>query len=171
MTCRSGRSGRMTACRMPLVVDRSSWALGLASVVFAACASIQAPDDRSIEVTLVSLERDSWKAWREQDAAFFESFLAEDHVELGPNGPVDKHGVTDVIGNHACKVESYALDNFHVTRLSETSAVLVYRARQTTSCGGYRVPSPAWATSVFALRDGRWQNVLYQQLPAAKSSP
>jgi hypothetical protein len=150
---------------------RPSFIVAAAAIMLAGCATAPALDDSALEATLVSLERDSWKAWRDQDAAFFESFLSEDHVELGPNGPVGKRGVTAFIGNHACKVESYALDNFRVTRLTEASAVLVYRARQTTSCGGYAVPSPAWVTSVFALRDGRWRNVLYQQLPAAKASP
>ncbi|HZZ90946.1 MAG TPA: nuclear transport factor 2 family protein [Usitatibacter sp.] len=143
----------------------------LAAVMLAGCVAAPAVDDRSLEAQLISLERDSWRAWRSQDRAFFESFLSDDHMDLGPNGPMNKRGVVNFVGSHACKVESYALDNFQVTRLSDASAVLVYRARQSTTCGGLAVPSPAWATSVFALRDGRWQNVLYQQLPSASSSP
>ena len=55
-----------------------------------------------------------------------------------------------------------------VVALGADSAVLVYRAEQSTTCGGAPVPSPAWATSVYVYRGGRWLNVLYQQTPLAK---
>jgi hypothetical protein len=143
--------------------------LASATIVAAAlaggCALDVAPDDRNLESQLVALERDSWKAWQAQDAAFFETFLSDDHVDVGPNGVVSKKAVVSFIGARACKVESYVLDNFTLTRLSETSAALLYHARQTTTCGGVAIPSPVWATSVYVLRNGRWQNTIYQQLP------
>ena len=30
------------------------------------------------------------------------------------------------------------------------------------------VPSPVWATSLYARRDGRWVNVMYQHTPLAR---
>jgi hypothetical protein len=62
-------------------------------------------------------------------------------------------------------VRSYGLDRFVVTTLSETTAVVTYHAEQDTLCGGQRVPSPAWVSSLYVLRDGRWQNAVYQQTP------
>ena len=141
-------------------------AIVLAAVVLGACAIAPATDDATLESTLLSLERDSWKAWHAQDAAFFRTFLSDDHVELSVAGPADKGTVLRFISSGACKVSNYAISDFRFTRLSEASAMLVYRVQQSTTCGGFAVPSPTWATSVFALRDGRWQNILYQQLPA-----
>jgi len=140
----------------------------LALLVLAACAAAPPVDDAALERTIVDLERGSWKAWKAQDSAFFDTFLAVDHVELMRGGPAGKRDVIGFIGSGACKVESYAISDFRFTRLSESSAMLVYHVQQSTHCGGMSVPSPTWATSIFALRDGQWRNVLYQQLPAAK---
>ena len=117
---------------------------------------------------LATLEARSWVAWKAQDAAFFEDFLADDHLEVGPNGVLGKRDVVAFIASHACEVKSYELTAPTVTQISSTAAVLVYRAEQDTRCGGRPVPSPTWATSIYAFRDGRWRNVLYQQMPAAR---
>jgi hypothetical protein len=147
---------------------RSLVLLPLAFALTACSVASPRVDDSALENSILALERDSWKAWRAQDAAFFETFLASDHVELGAAGPSSARDVVGFIRGGACKVERYAISDFRFTRLSETSAMLVYHVQQTTHCGGMAVPSPAWATSVFALRDGQWRNVLYQQLPATR---
>jgi hypothetical protein len=136
------------------------------AIAITGCTSVPRTEDAALESTILSLERDSWKAWHAQDAKFFETFLAEDHVELSRAGPADKRAVLRFISSGSCTVTNYAISDFRFTRLSDTSAMLVYRVRQDTTCGGHAVPSPAWATSIFALRDGHWQNILYQQLPA-----
>jgi len=140
----------------------------LPAFLLAACSSAPPSDDGSLESRIMELERESWMAWKAQDSAFFEGFLAEDHTELGRGGPATRRDVLGFIRSGACKVESYAISDFRFTRLSESSAMLVYHVRQSTQCAGSPVPSPAWATSVFALRDGRWRNVLYQQIPAGR---
>jgi hypothetical protein len=134
-------------------------------MALAGCTLNVVPDDPGLESRLIALERDSWTAWKAHDAKFFDGFLADDHVELFSAGPIDKKAVMGFLAGGGCKVESYAIDDFHFTRLTPESAVLVYRARQSSTCGGQPVPSPTWATSVFALRNGQWKNVLYQQLP------
>jgi hypothetical protein len=147
---------------------RSTRPLAAFIIALSACTAAPRVDDASLETTILDLERGSWKAWKAQDAAFFETFLASDHVELGAAGPSSARDVVGFIRAGACKVERYAISDFRFTRLSDTSAMLVYHVQQSTHCGGIAVPSPAWATSVFALRDGRWRNVLYQQLPATR---
>jgi len=155
--------------------DFMSPALPLARIVLAVTTVLAAPaallaaapaDDKSVADILMALEHQSWVAWKAQDAKFFEGFLSEDHVELWPQGPADKAGVVRGVAQAGCKVESNSITRFHFTRLSQDSALLVYRAEQETTCGGAAVPSPTWATSVYALRGGQWKNVLYQQLPA-----
>jgi hypothetical protein len=140
----------------------------LVALLATACSALPRVDDAALESAILGLERDSWKAWKAQDADFFEAFLSDDHVELGGRGPTTKREVVGFIRSGTCKVEAYAISDFRFTRLSQASAMLVYRVRQTTRCGGIAVPSPAWATSVFAWRDGRWRSVLYQQLPQTR---
>jgi hypothetical protein len=119
----------------------------------------------SLESDLVAMEKASWIAWKSHDAKFFADFLSEDHVEVHGYGVTGKTEVIAGVGGTACVVESYALQQFRFRRISPEAALLVYRAEQKTTCGGNPVPSPVWATSVYAKRNGRWVNVLYQQTP------
>jgi hypothetical protein len=125
--------------------------------------------DQKLEAELTSLEKASWVAWQRMDAGFWESFLSDDHIELNAfAGPVGKQAVIGGISSRQCHVRSYKVDRFTFRRLDENTAILVYRAEQDTTCGSVTVPTPVWATSVYQLRDGRWQNVLYEHTPIAE---
>ena len=120
-----------------------------------------------LEGALIALEKQSWVAWQGHDGAFFEQFLSADHVEMQPNGEGSKAGVVASV-KAGCTVKSYAIDHFKMTQFSADTALLTYRAEQDTNCGGYPVPSPVWATSLFVKRHGRWQNALYAHVPAQR---
>jgi hypothetical protein len=120
----------------------------------------------SLEQLLTAIERQSWVAWQHHDGKFFASFLSDDHVEVGTGGLATKSQVVAFVASGACAVKSYAVDHFHVTRFDENTALLTYRAEQDTMCGKSAVPSPAWVSSLFVLRNGKWVNALYQDTKA-----
>ena len=121
-----------------------------------------------LEDELIAMEKASWVAWKAHDSKFYESFLSDDHLEIHGMGVGGKAGVVALVASGACTVESYTVDHWEFRRLSADSAVLNYRAEQKTTCAGVPVPSPVRATSVFARRDGRWVNVLYQHSAVPK---
>jgi hypothetical protein len=134
-----------------------------------ASTNLQRSDAReSLEVTLQRLERASWDAWKNRDAKFFSDFLTDDHAEIGAGGVADKAAVLKTVATPACRVNSYSIGEFHFVLLNPSTAVLTYRAEQDTTCNGTRVPSPAWATSVYVNRGGHWRNAVYQQTPIGK---
>ena len=148
-----------------------SWLLLLAIAAVITVGAARAEpmaDDAAVKDALIALEKQSWVAWKGHDAKFFEGFLSDDHIEIHPNGPAGKRVVVDSVASPACTVESYALGEMQFTRVSADAAVIVYRAEQKTLCGGQPVPSPVWATSLYAKRGGQWLNVLYQHTAAAK---
>ncbi len=134
------------------------------SVVNAAIPSLKSMT--TLEDSLVAMERQSWVAWKNQDAAYFRDFLSEDHVDMGPNGPVPKALIVAFLEKAGCKVESFAVDSFKFARLSDDAAMLTYRSAQNTMCGTAKVPSPTWSSAVFVRRDGRWVQALLQQTSA-----
>lgn len=121
------------------------------------------------EKRIRELEADSWVAWKNDDARFFQDFLSDDHVEIHNYGIVGKTAVVDGVRSPACVVQSYSLGPLSMTRVSATTILVTYRAEQDTACGGQNVPSPVWATSLYAKRAGRWLNVMYQHTPIAGS--
>lgn len=144
--------------------------LAIASVSSVAAESFQLailqPDDARV---IRELEAESWIAWKGHDAAFFERFLSEDHVEVHGYGIVGKSATVDGVRSPACVVQSYSLGPFSLTAVSADAVLVTYRAEQRTTCGEAKVPSPVWATSLYARRAGRWVNVLYQHTPVARS--
>jgi hypothetical protein len=133
-----------------------------------AAAELATPSS-SDEVLIRELESKSWVAWKNHDATFFEQFLSDDHVEVHGYGVIGKSAVLEGIRSPACTVQSYTLGPLSVTPVSPDSMLVTYRAEQDTLCGTARVPSPVWATSLYAKRLGRWVNVLYQQTPVTRS--
>ena len=135
---------------------------GLAALATAwACAAESSADEAAVR----ALEARSWVAWQNHDAAFFEQFLSDDHVEIHGYGVAGKAAVVEGVRSPYCKVQSYALGPLTVTVVSADSMLVTYRAEQDTTCGTARVPSPVWASSLYARRAGRWVNVLYQHTP------
>ena len=120
-------------------------------------------DTTALKNTLVALEKRSWEAWKNRDAGFFEEFLSEDHIEIYSTGRINKAAVLATVATPACVVRSYAVDKFQLTAVDADAALLTYYAEQDTTCGGKRVPSPTWVSSLFAKRNGRRENVFYQQ--------
>jgi hypothetical protein len=141
----------LTIAATPLSAAESSHRVALSSV-----------DDKLIR----DLETKSWVAWQGHDARFFEQFLADDHVEVHGYGIMAKAAVVDGVRSPACVVKTYTLGPLSLTAVTADTVLVTYRAEQDTTCGSAKVPSPVWATSLYARRKGRWVNVLYQHTPA-----
>jgi Domain of unknown function (DUF4440) len=141
--------------------------LWVGAAAITGCES-SAHDRNGTREALIDLEKQSWQAWKDHDAGFFQNFLADDHLEIFSNGPINKEAVVRTVGSKVCLVENYSIDQFSVSLIGDDTGIVTYHAAQTTTCNGQPVPSPVWATSVYAKRGGRWVNVLYEQTTAAK---
>jgi len=87
---------------------------------------------------------------------------------MGPRGTAGKAAVVATVNTPNCVVASFSVDAFTFTQFTDDTAMLAYHARQDTKCSGKPVPSPAWVSSLYVRRNGRWLNALYQQTPAAE---
>jgi len=134
-----------------------------------AMANGQATTSESDEVKeqLIKLEKQSWEAWKNRDGQFFQSFLSDDHVEVGFGGLTSKGEVVAFVGSPVCTVKSYKLDRFEMKMLGKDIALLTYWEEQDTACNK-QVPSPCWVSSLYMKRGDKWQNVFYQQTQIQK---
>jgi len=125
--------------------------------------SVSLSSARTLQDSLIAMERLSWVAWKDHDASYFQNFLSDDHVDVGGTGIIPKMAVVGFLQRGGCRVESYAIDSFKFARLSDDAALVTYRAEQNTTCGGAKVPSPAWSSAVYVRREGKWTQALFQQ--------
>ena len=161
------RPGR-SACGLAIVMALTACGTtgSDATAATAAPKPLAAAEAAALFDTLVAIERRSWNAWQGHDGAFFREVLADDHLDVGFSGPVDKQAVVAGVLSPACVVKSFAVEGFRLLSVDATTALLTYRAKQDTSCGGFAVPSPTWVSSLYVKRGGRWQNLIFQQTPA-----
>jgi hypothetical protein len=123
----------------------------------------QSKSNAKLKDELITLEKRSWDAWKARDGSFYQKFLSDDHVEVGSGGTSKKSEIVSFVGSPVCTIKSYAVDQFSLTMIDPKTALLTYHAEQDSTCNGRPVPSPAWVSSLYVKRIGRWQNVLYQQ--------
>lgn len=109
---------------------------------------------------LLALERRFWKG----DAAFYERHLSADAVMALPvaAGILRRDQIVASVAEGP-RWTQLRIVNPRVVRLSDTSAMLTYRAQ--ASREGESAPYLAVASSAYVLADGEWQLAFHQQTP------
>ena len=109
---------------------------------------------------LLALERRFWKG----DAAFYERHLSADAVMALPvaAGILRRDQIVSSVAA-APRWTQLRIVNPRVVRLSDTSAMLTYRAQ--ASRDGDPAPYLAVASSAYVLAGGEWQLAFHQQTP------
>ena len=152
----------MNTLRMALYIVMAAAAANSIAAGSPSAVTLSSGDQTAIR----DLETRSWVAWKNHDATFFGQFLSDDHVEVHASGIVGKAAVVEGVRSPVCVVQDSSIGPLSLVPVSADTVLVTYRAEQNTTCGNARVPSPVWATSLYAKRDGRWVNVLYQHTPA-----
>jgi hypothetical protein len=118
---------------------------------------------------LLAAEREFWEAWKNKQPDRFAAAMADDAVFFGLYGATGKaESVNEQRDSvNSCQVTSYALTNPRVIPIDADAAILLYDAEQHAICGGQPVQPFMHGESVYALRHGRWINLLRSEVPAA----
>jgi|SRR5579872_1456684 len=118
---------------------------------------------------LLAAEKEFWEAWKNKQPDRFASAMADDAVFFGLYGTTGKtESVSEQRDSvNSCQVASYALTNPRVISIDANAAILLYDAEQHAVCGGQPVHPFMHGESVYALRNGRWINLLRSEVPAA----
>jgi hypothetical protein len=129
---------------------------------------IEENDPKMLKENLMKLEQMAWEAWKNKEAKYFESYLTDNAVGIAPMGMWKKVDVVKEIAGTNCTLKSYALDNFEVMMVNDTTALLTYRAEQDFNCGGKQDAPTVLASSLFVKRGDRWLGVFHQETPSQK---
>ncbi len=139
-------------------------AIGVSSVAY---GQTKMSKDSKVEAQIIALEKAGWEAWKNKNAAWFQTNMTEELVQVNSDGLFDKSQVVKATATD-CDVKSYSLDNFKFVMLSKDVALLNYTAMQDGVCGGKTIPATVHATSVYVKRGGKWLSALYTETPAVQ---
>ena len=140
----------------------------LISLAFAATAQPK----KSADQILIDYEKQSWESVKQKDYKKFESFVADDFVDIFSNGQVVSK--QELLQKYIRGVDliDYSLSKFRVVMLDDNAAVVVYEAvahgseSQATAHEiekGKVSAIHVAVTSAWARRNGRWLNVFYRE--------
>jgi uncharacterized protein (TIGR02246 family) len=127
------------------------------------CVSAATADD--LEDKLIAQEKAAWQAWEDNDVDAYRDRLTEDAAwaVAGEGIKMGRDAVMADISSHDCEIENLEFADFKVRQLSSEVALLTYTANSETTCGGQKLPSSVYATSVYVLQDGKWRTASYQE--------
>jgi hypothetical protein len=130
----------------------------------------QAKVDRAAaEKQIVANEKAVNEAFAKGDMKTFNA-----HVDAQGYG-IDPSGVTKVADMGAmltqAKIASWNIDNTKVIWVDDNTAVHMYRWTGKGTFQGNPVPSPTYASTVWANRGGKWVAVFHQETTAMEMPP
>ena len=132
-------------------------------------SQMSSASNAKLTADLLAAEREFWEAWKNKQPDRFAAAMADDAVFFGLYGTTGKaESVAEQRDSvNSCQVASYALTNPRVIPIDANAAILLYDAEQHAICGGQPVQPFMHGESVYALRNGRWINLLRSEVPAA----
>jgi hypothetical protein len=139
----------------------------LAAAALAPRHALSQQGDKTLDSTIVGLERRGWEAVKRKDMAAFFKVTGPSFLNITPGGMlhITQASAADVFAS--CETRSYALDSITVTPVGDNGAVLTYRATLDQTCGGGQPePSPIYSMEVWTRRNGQWQVVSRSDTPA-----
>ncbi len=139
-------------------------AIGVSSVAF---GQTKMSKDSKVETQIIALEKQGWEAWKNKNAAWFQTNLAEDALQVNGGGVLNKSQIVKITGTD-CEIKSFSLDNFKFLMLDKNSALITFTGMQDGVCSGKTIPAKVHSTSVYVKRGGKWLNALYTETPAVQ---
>ena len=135
-------------------------ALTISNVTFAQTKSSK---DAKLEAHIIELENAGWNAFKTKDAAWFESNLTDEYLQITEEGVSNK---TEVIQSLAdCDVKSFSLYDFKLVKVSKCTILLVYTASQDGTCGDEKLPVKVQVSVNYVKHGGKWLEAFYMDAP------
>ena len=113
---------------------------------------------------LLALEKSAHEAFKNKDAKFWETFLANNFVGFGPEGRLDRAAAMKLYAGTDCDVKSVTVSDEKMTTYGTDAAILTTKVTTDGTCGGNKIPTDSYAASGF-VRDGdKWKGVFHGEV-------
>lgn len=139
-----------------------------AIVLFAVLLSGADAPPNPLQKTLLAQESKLIEAIKQQDQATLKTLLAEETFAVTYDG--GRQAGQDILRSlEQVTITSYTVTEVKLVQVSPDVGILTYKFRWKGSHGDKQIPlTTVYATSTWALRDGKWRSVFYQETPVKK---
>jgi hypothetical protein len=139
--------------------------IALAVLTLSTAASARAQTGTSVEQQLIAADRSYYEALAgaKPDVEKLQRLLATEYTEVNATGVETRDDLFR--GVHNVSHLTFGYKDAHAVALSPTAGYVYADVRYTWSFSGSPVTEHKMATTVFALRDGRWVATLHTETP------
>lgn len=129
-------------------------------------AKTTAPANKELAAMLIEREKGAWDAWKAQDRAKLDDFIAPNASAVGMFGE-RMATKADILKSwtEPCEVKDIKLSDEHAVQISPTVALLLYKGTATGKCGDMDI-KPQWATTVYVKEGETWRGAYFVASPA-----
>jgi ketosteroid isomerase-like protein len=114
---------------------------------------------------LTALETKAVEAWKNKDAKFWDTFLADNFVSVGPDGKrLGKADIAKMMANDKCEVKNYSFSDQHVTPVGADAAVITMKVTSDYTCDGKPGPSPSISASLYERSGNEWKGAYHGEV-------
>jgi hypothetical protein len=140
-------------------------AVAVLLVVAASAVAVFAQTDRAaVEKQIIAGERKINEAFAKGDVAGFQALVASDGYSVDAMGRMKASEFPKVIKD--MKIASWDIDQSQILWVNNDVAIHTYRWTGKGTFQGQPFPSPAWASTVWMKKDGKWIAFFHQESPA-----
>ncbi len=113
---------------------------------------------------ITEVETKAYDAWKNKDAAYFESMLADNFVSSGAY--TDKAGLVKWIKDSPCEVKEFKLEDPKLMKLTDDAAIMTHKFSGDYTCDGKQGASPEWVVSLFVKQGDTWKGAFHDSIVA-----
>jgi hypothetical protein len=125
--------------------------------------SQQADSDKELLALLTKMEKDSWVAMKAKNEEFFKTYMADDARGFMADG-------SEVIKDDFIKnlkdwnLESYSMGKTSLLQIKPGVCFIFYKLNYCGNHKGKKINfDDLQSSSLYVLRDGKWQEIFYQE--------
>jgi len=120
---------------------------------------------------LIDLENRFWQSMVNEDAETALTMLAEPSLMVSSHGTMsfDHNEFRKMLEDGSMVINSFELNNMNVFFPTEDTALITYKARQTTSMRGKaeQITQEMTDASVWTRQNGQWRCAMHTETPSA----
>lgn len=133
--------------------------------VLLALAVVSSSMAADLKEDIVAVEKRSWEAYANHDAKAYGDTITDDAVVVTLGGDIltGKPQILADVSSKSCDLRNFDLADTKLRQPSPDTAVLTYNLTQDITCGGKKLPTKAFATSVYVRQGGKWRCMNYQE--------
>ena len=130
-----------------------------------ALAVVSASTAADLKEDIVAVEKRSWQAYANHDAKAYGDTFTDDAVVVGLGGDIltGKPEILADLSRKSCNVKHFDLADTKLRQPSSDTVVLTYNLTQDITCEGKKLPTKAFATSVYVRQGATWRCMNYQE--------